>query len=83
LKLSQNAFWIGLPGSDVMQANPTIGRPSQHGPRNHFRPVIQNDRLGVAAHGGDRVKGARHAHAGERRVGLERQILARAIVADD
>ncbi len=66
-----------------MQADTAISRPAQHGERNHFRPVIQNDGFWIAARGGDCVQGACHPHAREREVSLERQVLARAIVTDD
>ncbi len=64
-----------------MQPDAAINGPSQHRKRNHFRAVIHNDGLRVAAQSGDRIEHTGHALAGESEIGLEGKVLARAVVA--
>ena len=72
----------GLPRRDMVQLNAAIGRPSKHRERTHFRAVVENDRLGVAAEFGDDVERASHPLAGKAKIRFERKVLPRAIISD-
>lgn len=65
-----------------MQSHAAIHCPPQHGEGNHFRPVVHDDGLRIAPQGSDRIKHPRHSLTGEGEVGLEREVLARAVVTN-
>ena len=82
LKLSQKPFCIGFPGAMKCQTILLSCAQASIALRGELGPIVGDDHAGLAASFDQRRQFARHATAGDRRVGDRRQAFPRHVIDD-
>ena len=72
-----------LAGRDVVPANSGILAPSQYCMRRHFRSVVRDDHIGLAAQTDQVIQFTRHPRAGQRSIHGSYQCLTGAVIYNE